>query len=550
LNVKIDVTENQVNKLSDAELHLSAKREALEHGASFLGPAQSYKYGLFRLADGREIELDLYAVHAGRWPRNIERFLARQAATRGWSRAKMLQRVRALAEGAGARVLDLEWNGPHHWYSFDLADGRVVQIRGSKLMISGWPSDIDAYLAWSSARRQLTSGPRSTIDLFREFKEDVARNNGRVVSPTWLGARTPHTVLLSDGTLRELKPNQLKYFGWPIVPFDELRKLAPACSVSILPDTAHLPTQLFRVDVSGGIYLEGNFAELKTALADGTEAQIRAAVQWARQARLTPVAAKWQGALARYEFVEASGTTVVHTLPAAAAHEVRRLAAAELAKLRRVGTMHGAKLLSQDFAGKTAIYSWERDGVAVCATVAQLLEHSRTQVRFAQLKQRVHELGLGAELLSTEWAGLCKPYQWRLPNGSEITAKLSQLRLLARSPTVLLATPAASPAKVRGVEALVFETGAGDKALEVLSDWAHLTGLKLLSTEWVAPVASYEWELPDGSVVVASLKKVRNCTRAVLRQRAGSGLAKADERTLTESECAKLVERLAQSKSQ
>ena len=535
-------------KSTDAELHKCAAAEAGKHGAIFLGPAPTYKYGLFRLADGREVEIHLYHVRNGQWPRDIDQFLARQALSRGRNRDEMLARILELARAAGARLLDPHWDGAHSWYSFEIPDGRVVKIRGSKLVSSGWPADIDAYIAWSSARRQSDVEPKSKEELYQEFRETVERNNGVVLSPTWLGARTPHKILLSDGTVRNLKPNQLKYIGWPAVPLDELRKMAAPYPVHILPDTAATSEQLFRINVSCGVYLEGSFAELRSQWTE-EPALIAETVEWAVAEGLSMVPSKWRGVHAEYEFITPAGQVERRTLPAAAAYDARRQNDAELAKLRRVGTMNGATLVSTTFTGKDASYCWTLAGREVTATTAELIEWSHTKARFDELRRRVAELGLKAELLSTDWKGLRAAYRWRLADGSEVTARLSQLRLLVRS------APAADEGRAlagrsRTEEYKVFETGASEHALDVLRDWGDGVGIKLLSTAWVDPGANYEWALPDGTVVAASLKKVRNCTRAVLRQRTGEELSlPANDAVLSPSDCETLRERIAQSKS-
>jgi hypothetical protein len=522
--------------------------EAAKHGATFLGNAPTYKYGLFRLADGREVEIHLYHVRNGQWPRDMDQFLARQALSRGRNRDVMLTRIQALAQEGGARLLDPQWEGSHHWYSFEIPDGRVVKIRGSKLITTGWPSDIDAYITWSTARRQSDSEPRTKEELFQEFKDAVERNNAVVLSPAWLGARKPHHVLLSDGTVRGLKPNQLKYIGWPAVPLDELRKLAAPYPVHILPDTANQETQIFRINVSCGVYLEGSFTELKAQWAEAP-ALIAETIQWAASEKLRMVPAKWLGVHAAYEFITEGGTSVRRELPAAAAHDARRNNDAELAKLRRVGTMHGATLVSTRFAGKDAAYDWKKDGKGITATAQDLIEASRTQARFQEVRSRAAELGLEVELLSTDWQGLRAAYRWRLADGSEVTARLSQLRLLART-TGETADPRAAQGRTRAVESVVFGAGASGPALELLRDWGDGVGIKLLSTDWVDPGASYEWALPDGTVVAASLKKVRNCTRAVLRQRAVGDVApQVEEAVLTTADCSTLREKIAQSKS-
>jgi hypothetical protein len=519
------------------------------HGAVFVGPAATYKYGVFRLPDGREIEMHLHHVRAGKWPLDIDQFVRRQTTSRGRNQDRMLTRLLELAREGNAQLLDAHWGGPHHWHSFQIPDGRVVKIRGSKLITSGWPKDIDVYLEWSNARRQTSGESRSRADLFDEFKREVERNNAVVLSSEWLGARKPHDVLLSDGTVRKVKPNQMKYYGWPAVPLDELRKMAAPYPVHIMPDTADKEVQIFRITVSGGVYLEGSFAELKTQWADDAQGLISDAVQWAEGAGWRMVPTKWQGILAEYEFTTAMDSQVWSKLPAAGAFEARRLNDAEMAKLRRIGTMHGARLLSATFTGKDARYAWEKDGGVISSSAQQLIESSRAQAKFETLKARVRDLGLQAELLSTAWDGMCAPYNWRLANGSEVTAKFSQLRLLARKQADADGV-ALKMLRTRSDEARVFQTGAGDQALDVLRDWADGVGIKLLSTDWVDPGASYEWALPDGTVVAASLKKVRNCTRAVLRQRVGLEVdIPEEEAVLTKEDCRTLLERIATSKS-
>lgn len=540
--------EKIVIKSSDAKLHECAAAEAAKRGATFLGNAPTYKYGLFRLADGREVEIHLYHVRNGQWPRDMDQFLARQALSRGRNRDVMLTRIQALAREGNARMLDPQWEGSHHWYSFEVPDGRVIKIRGSKLITTGWPADIDAYLAWSKARRQSDSEPRSKEALFTEFKDSVERNHAVVLSPAWLGARTPHQVLLSDGSVRSIKPNQLKYIGWPAVPLDELRKLAAPYPVHILPDTASSETQIFRINVSCGVYLEGTFAELKAQWGEAP-ALIAEAIQWAASERLRMTPAKWAGVHAEYEFLDASGAAVWRTLPAAAAYEARRHTDAELAKLRRVGTMHGATLVSTTFAGKDAAYDWQQGDQRVTATTLELIEDSRVQARLQELRARAADMAISVELLSTAWKGMRAAYQWRLADGSEVTARLSQLCLLAGKASDAVDARNAQ-ARARAVESVVFGAGASGPALEILRDWGDGVGIKLLSTNWVDPGANYEWALPDGTIVAASLKKVRNCTRAVLRQRTVGEVAPApEEAVLTMEDCTTLREKIAQSRS-
>lgn len=532
-----------VLKPSDVELHRIAADEAAKHGATFEGPAETYKYGVFRLDDGRTIELHLYHVRDGKWPQDIDQFIIRQAKSRGRNREKMLSRLNVLAASGEATCLDKEWEGPHFWYSFRLKDGRVVQIRGSKLMTSGWPADVDAYLRWSADRRQGETLPKTNAELFDEFKAEVARNNGVVLATNWLGSRTPHDVLLSDGTIRKLKPNQLKYFGWPVVPLDELRKMASPYPVHILPDTAHSATQVFRIVLNAGVFLEGSAPVLKALWDDGVAEIVAEAALWADSQGLVMVPAKWHGILEEYAFIAADGTVITRRLPHAEEHEARRINNLELAKLRRIGTMQGAKLISDVFTDKDAEYTWERDGVRIQATARQLIQANQHRSKFEKLKQRVADLGLKAELLSTDWQGMCAPYRWRLDGGREVTAKFSQLRQLVASGKL------DASALLRKPEAKALLEVDEEEALEILRDWATGVGITLLSTDWVDHGADYEWELPDGSVVRASVKKVRNCTRAVFRRRDEKFVDTLEEFLLKPEECDHLKWRISVSKS-
>lgn len=532
-----------VLKPSDAELHRIAAEVALKHEATFVGPAETYKYGVFRLSDGRTIELHLYHVRDGKWPSDIDQFIVRQAKSRGRNREKMLARLQVLASSGGAVCLDTQWEGPHHWYSFRLSDERVVQIRGSKLMTSGWPADVDAYLKWSADRRQGDAIPKTNDELLEEFRQEVSRNNGVVLATNWQGSRTPHDVLLSDGTIRKLKPNQLKYLGWPAVPLDELRKMAAPYPVHILPETTHSATQVFRIVLNAGMYLEGSEPELKVLWADGVAEIVAEAAAWAESERLAMQPAKWHGILEEYVFVAADGTVITRRLPHAEEYEARRLNNMELAKLRRVGTMQGAKLLSDTFTGKDAEYTWETDGVSFRATAQQLIQSTQHRAKFETLKQRVKDLGLEAELLSTEWQGMCAPYRWRLDGGREVTAKFSQLRHFVAKGKLDAA------ALLRRPEVKALLQVEEDEALEILRDWANGVGITLLSKDWVDHGADYEWELPDGSVVRASVKKVRNCTRAVFRKREEKFVDTLEEFLLRPEECDHLKWRISVSKS-
>ena len=461
---------------------------------------------------------------------------------------RSLQRLTAMAAAARSKLLDAEWKGADYWYTFELSDGRQVQIRGTKLLATGWPRDVDAYLRWSNARRKPQGVAKTRDTLFLEFKRAVEVNNAVVLAKRWLGARIAHDVLLSDGSIRSIKPNQLKYFGWPVVPLDELRRLVAPYPVHILPDTVDSPAQVFRIMLGGGVYLEGEYNELRTDWASDVAGTIADTVAWAEREGLQLMPTKWKGIHHRYLFVDKAGRSKPRQIPLAQAHEADRLNTQGLAKLRRVGTIHSAKLLSTQFRGSEAVYEWERGGAVLRATSKELIEGARNQGKLDALRKRVDDLGLGATLVSTQWEGMCAAYQWYFPDGSKLTARFSQLRVMANRKT-FIDDDGPMGSMNRKTEALVFESGSSGRSLEVLRDWADGVGIKLLSTDWVDRSANYEWALPDGSVVAASLKKVRNCTHALLRLRQSSEEVQPQVSALTKEECPELVCRIAASRS-
>jgi len=341
--------------------------------------------------------------------------------------SQQFRRIQALATGAGAKLVDPNWQGADYYYTFLLKDGRHVQIRGGKLLERGWPNDIDTYLSWSEARKLRNEPRKSATELFEEFKSMVARHGATVMETSWQGARTPHAVRLSDGTTRHIKPNQLKYIGWPMVPYDELRKIAEPASVSLLPASGDGEEQQFLLTLPGGWYKQGGFYALKALIDDKMVEQALEAKEWASRERLTILPQEWAGPEAEYSFLHCKGAQFSRQLPCAERIQQAREDKLNLGYIRRSGNRLGYTLLSEEWRGKTAAYRWTApDGSEVFSTV-QGLELAIAQEN-ALAKLRASGEKLNHTLLSTVWLGDGAAYSWRDASGQEFMLTLAELK--------------------------------------------------------------------------------------------------------------------------
>lgn len=434
------------------------------------------------------------------------------------------QKLQQMAKSAGAKLLDSDWHGAKHYYTFALADGRHVQIYGAKLIERGWPDDIDAYLDWSSARKLPPAGKRkSSAELFEEFKAMVAQHGASVQETSWLGARTPHAVVLSDGTVRHIKPNQLKYIGWPMVPYDELRKLAAPASVSLLPGTTEGEKQQFLLSLPGGWYKQGGFYELKALIEDKMVEFAVEATVWAKKARVTVVPQEWAGPDADYEFMRLTGERFFSKLPCAHRIAEQREANLNLGYIRRAGNSYGYTLVSEKWKGRDAAYCWKApNGSEVFSTLhgLEMAEAHAAELSVLRHKGEQHHYTLE----STLWVGPDAEYVWRSPNGEVVTMSWPDLRAYVRERQRLEKVSAKCPDKGATKEAVLW--------LAELKAWADSVGLVLQNSKWRGATASYMWALPNGRLMVAPVHRLKAEVNRLLKWRTSRLLTADDSSTL------------------
>lgn len=439
--------------------------------------------------------------------------------------SRQFRRIQALATGAGAKLIDPVWHGADYYYTFLLKDGRHVQIRGGKLLERGWPTDIDTYLSWSAARKLRNERRKSATELFDEFKSMVASHGATVTETSWQGARTPHAVLLSDGTTRYIKPNQLKYIGWPMVPYDELRKLAEPAAVSVLPASGEGAEQQFLLTLPGGWYKQGGFYELKALIEDKMVEQALEAKEWASRERLTILPQEWVGPEAEYSFLHHKGAQFLRQLPCAARIQQARDDKLNLGYIRRAGNRLGYTLLTEEWRGKSAAYRWTApDGSEVFSTV-QGLELAITQEN-ALAKLRAKGEALNHTLLSTVWLGDSAAYSWRNADGQELTLTLTELKDHVRRQKKIGKREAARNVHVA--------SGQAAEWVRELKCWAESVGLGLENTKWRGATASYMWRLPNGRLLVAPVHKLKAFVNKMLKERKKNVLTARDSARLLE----------------
>lgn len=434
--------------------------------------------------------------------------------------APQYKKLQQMAKSAGAKLIDSDWFGAKHYYTFALADGRHVQIYGSKLIERGWPDDIDAYLGWSSARKLPAAGKRmSQAELFDEFKAMVAQHGATVQESCWLGARTPHAVLLSDGTVRHIKPNQLKYIGWPMVPYDELRKLAAPASVSLLPGAAAGDKQQFLLSLPGGWYKQGGFYELKALIEDKMVDFALEATVWAKNAKVSVVPQEWVGPEAEYEFMRLNGEHFFSKLPCAHRIAEQREANLHLGYIRRAGNRYGYTLVSEKWKGRDAAYAWTTpDGSEVFSTVAGLEMAEAHAAELSTLRHKGEQHHYTLE--STLWVGPDAEYVWRGPSGEVVTMSWPDLQAYVRERQRIEKVSAKCPDKGTTAEAMAW--------LAELKAWAESVGLALQNSKWRGATASYMWGLPNGRLMVAPVHRLKAEVNRLLKGRTARLLTAAD----------------------
>lgn len=498
------------------------------HSKKKLGNTSTIEYR-FNTPDGRAFSVDKARLSRAGWPKNLDQFITKQRNTLGLNSAANYDRVKAMAGEAGAKLHETAWHGADHWYSFTLPTGRVVQIRGGKLIERGWPEDIDAYLTWSAARKSKGRARLSAEGLLDEFRNQVRANGGTVLTNEWLGARVPHEVQLSDGTTRWLKPNQLKYIGWPAVPLDELRKRAGSIPVEIVPGTATLSEQLFYVALAGKFFLKGSYYPVKHALESGVVEQVAEGVQWAESQGLRSIETEWAGPTAEYPFLDAQGNQVLRMMPCGNRVAEDRNATLHLGYVRRSGNRVGYTLVSTEWRGRDATYEWTSpSGGKVRKSVSELQALVDAEAHFVRLTEHVTKLGYAYNLAPGQtWQGKNHVYRWLDADGKTHEMSLSFMRSQHSVNTQ------AHRDSLPGNLSELLKSGAEDGVLlHALRTWGGSMGLALQTTRWRGPFATYVWRLPSGAELKVAVKKLQGALGHLLRYRSHKQLTDADCREL------------------
>jgi len=496
--------------LSNAPLAARAlcQQLATENKVKLLGPGRNARYAAFRHRDGREFELNVLGLQRHGWPSDLDKTLEQQGLLDAkWGPISM-KRMAALAKKHGAKLLDTEWKGREASYSFQLKDGTHVQFRNVYLQVHGWPADPVRTANWAQHRRDAMRRDITPEELYAEFSASVEAYGARVVTPSWLGARTPHELQLSDGSRRWIQPNQLKNSGWPIDASEELQRLAGKGTIESLKKKSESGKRMFRVALPASMHLDGTFFELRRALNDGLLADVKQAVRWARKEGLSFVPGKWRGLVASYQFHSADGRQR-RALPWVAQARAAERNVRLLAPLKRVATMNGLTLLSTEWAGESALYAFQRgDGSTFESTKAALIQEVQGTRALKRLQLAGLRIAPGYRLLSTVWAGSTAKYRWQTAAGFVVDATLRELE------------------KFRELEAKIVA-------------WSAQTGITIGESLPLQFGDHFTWRLPDGSHVMADWPVMHEAARIVLQRKAY--LTAKSTSKLTARECQELV---------
>lgn len=499
------MTRSQLNSATDITL---CRKLAKSNKCKFLGQGRNTNYAQFSQQDGSEFDLMLRSLRTAGWPKNLEASLAAQASRLALDSAPNLKHLRDLAKNNGAKFLSKEWRGPDASYLFQLPDGTTVQLRGGLLKLKGWPSDPLRTQNWAEVRAKVSS-QATHAELYQEFASCVERHGGTVITPTWQGARIPHEIQLGDGTLRTIKPNQLKNYGWPVVPIEDLQRLAGKHKVKLRRKTTEAGKPLFRLALPAEMHLDAPYVDLRRMLEAGLIADVARALKWARKESLTFIPALWKGLAASYSF-EQAGHRVRRELPWLAKARELEHSLVMLSPLKRVATMNGLTLLSTVWKGEDFAYSYQRTtGEIFNSTPADLLKVVRNRRAIERLQREGLLIDPGYYLLSTQWAGLKAQYQWRSATKILVTASLNELR------------------KFRKDEARIIA-------------WTKTHGVKLADSRPMVYREGFTWELPNGEHLLADWPVMHAAASFVLRRKAYLGARTAS--CITSRDCRELKE--------
>jgi hypothetical protein len=120
--------------------------------------------------------------------------------------ADLVDRLDALAAANGGELLDRQWKGVGHEYSFKDADGKLFSRKASSMFAYGWPSP---------GRRFKAEYAKGCLE---EMRAIATQNGGSLISIQFLGVVAKHEFAFADGRSFLISLDQLRNKrtgGWP-----------------------------------------------------------------------------------------------------------------------------------------------------------------------------------------------------------------------------------------------------------------------------------------------------------------------------------------------
>lgn len=313
--------------MADSFIRLTKNRStkffelAKAHEATFVG-ALSRKDGVFSLKSGDRVTISLDYLDANGWPDDMQKYLSLSQRRRS-TPEQLLSRLREQAQAENGQLLSTEWRGAAALYQFQHESGEPFEMSALSLKNNGWPVDVAKRNRRSAMRREEAARGRKTNEaLYAEFQALVAANGAVLLTATWLGAKAPHLVKMADGSVKALKPNQVKHYGWPIAHLKELSNWAAEHSLVLLSPTWNGAGATYEVKMPNGFIVKGTPAELRAKFSKGLQQECDQALTWLVNNNITLLTKQWCGLRATYPMRLADGTEVHLTITAARAGNI------------------------------------------------------------------------------------------------------------------------------------------------------------------------------------------------------------------------------------
>lgn len=386
-----------------------------------------------------------------------------------------LRELAHIAQLSNGKLLSTQWRGATARYEFRHETNAVFTITGTALSANGWPIDLAGKQSKLLVKVQLAArGRASHAELYAEFRSQVELNHAEVISPRWLGAKVNHEIKLRDGSLKSIKPNQLKNYGWPAEPLVNLKSWAAANELTLLTEKWVDSRATYVCRLKNGMFVDETPAKLRAMVAHNFIQQCDEALAWAAENGVTLLTQHWQGLSQEYDLMTPDGRVSRMSLSAAMSGHLVGDVQTFYAIRRKAKDLN---LTMVDSAWRQdGIYTWELPhGELVSCTWAVLNAKLKADKKLCSLRE--YGQGVNAILLSKTWSGSTSTYRWKMADGSEVVATKYSLAAAARK-------------CVKNIQ-----------DIKLLQLWADSLGLVLISTIWEGRDAVYTWATNDGITV-------------------------------------------------